>query len=136
MTKGNRGAQSYPRVIEHEIESATLATVIRADEKNEANGGASHSYVVEIGENNGAPPEVAYYIPSFQDGPVKDVGSNGITNEALIAIVIDRLQCFNESKWRCRENSLAITHLEEALHWLTSRTTKRLKRLVEGTHQV
>jgi hypothetical protein len=35
-------------------------------------------------------------------------------------------------KFRCRENSLAITKLEEALMWLEKRTADREARKVEG----
>lgn len=37
--------------------------------------------------------------------------------------------------FRNRETSLAITHLEEALHWLKHRTALRRKQGVEGTFQ-
>ena len=32
----------------------------------------------------------------------------------------------------CKENACCITHLQEVLHWLESRTSARLKRGVEG----
>lgn len=71
----------------------------------------------------------------FQNGPIADVGANGITIESLLAVVIDRLQGFQQSQFNCRENACAITKLEEAMHWLQHRTNERLKRGVEGTHQ-
>ncbi|MFB9988992.1 hypothetical protein [Bacillus benzoevorans] len=70
----------------------------------------------------------------FQEGPIKENGVNGVCNEDLIAMVICRLEHFNQSEYRCRENSMAITKLEEALLWLRKRTTGREKRGVEGTH--
>lgn len=48
-------------------------------------------------------------------------GLNGISDEALIAIVIDRLIGFNSGPYRSRDNSLAITKLEEALIWMQKR---------------
>ena len=72
----------------------------------------------------------------FQNGPLKETGHNGISDEALLAVVIDRLEGFNSGPYRCRENSLAITHLEEAMHWLNHRTASRQRRGVEGTHAV
>lgn len=71
----------------------------------------------------------------FQEGPIKEYGVNGVMNEDLIAMVICRLEHFNRSEFRCRENSMAITKLEEALLWLRKRTMGREKRGVEGTHQ-
>lgn len=72
----------------------------------------------------------------FQDGPIAEYGVNGTTNEEVIQVLVDRLnslQNMQERKYACRENALAITHLEEALHWLQARTAKRVQRGVEGT---
>lgn len=69
---------------------------------------------------------------NFQNGGLKEVGVNGITDQALIAIVLDRLRSFNDGQFRCRENSVAITKLEEALMWLEKRGNDRAKRGVEG----
>lgn len=69
----------------------------------------------------------------FQRGPVKEAGVNGATNEALLAILVHRLQYLN-GKFPCRENSLAITKLQEAQMWLNARTADRQARGVEGTN--
>ena len=61
---------------------------------------------------------------------------NGAFVETVIAAVIQRIQYYQDSKFNCRENALAITKLEEALHWLESRTREREGREVEGTHEV
>ena len=71
----------------------------------------------------------------FQDGPIKESGVNGVTQEALLAIVIDRLRSFQTGPFSCRENAVALTKLEESLIWLQRRTVARIKRGVEGTHQ-
>lgn len=75
---------------------------------------------------------------NWQDGPLgRDEdrkAPNGAFVEDVIVAAIQRIQFFNDGKYRCRENSLAITHLEEALHWLEARTKEREKRAVEGTH--
>ena len=98
---------------------------------------ANHEYIVvaapaegeEIGLDN------PYAKVNFQKGPIKENGVNGCHNEDLIAIVIDRLQCLNQGDFACRENSIAITKLEEALLWLNKRTQDRIARNVEGTSQ-
>lgn len=69
----------------------------------------------------------------FQKGPVKEHGVNGCFHEDLIAIVIDRLDSFQHGDFPCRENYHAKIKLEEALHWLNSRTNDRQKRGVDGT---
>ena len=60
---------------------------------------------------------------------------DGTTNEEVLAMLIDRMNFLN-GKFPCRENSLAITKLEEALMWLNKRTENRTARGVEGTNQV
>lgn len=72
----------------------------------------------------------------FQNGPVGDAGPNGISNESLLAIVIDRLQGFQSGEFRCRENAIALTHIEEATLWLQKRTRDRMARGVEGTNKI
>ena len=72
----------------------------------------------------------------FQEGPVLECGSNGVANEDLINMVVERLECFQKSEFACRENEIAITKLEEALLWLRKRTEARVQRGVEGTHTV
>jgi len=60
---------------------------------------------------------------------------NGAFVEGVIEAAIDRLEYYQGSKFKCRENALAITKLEEALHWCQHRTTNREAREVEGTHK-
>ena len=96
-------------------------------------GGACHAYVV-LPVKRPIPP-VSFAEVDFQNGPVAEHGVNGCHNEDLIAIVLDRLQGFQKGTHSCRENALAITRLEEALHWLHHRTADRERRGVEGTSQ-
>jgi len=58
---------------------------------------------------------------------------NGTTLEEMLKISIIRLKELN-AKFPCRENSLAITKMEEALMWLNKRTEDRTLRGVEGKH--
>ena len=63
---------------------------------------------------------------------------NGAFVEGVIAAAVDRLQFYQRAKggkYMCRENSLAITRLEEALHWLEARTRDREAREVEGENE-
>lgn len=73
---------------------------------------------------------------NFQYGPIADFGVNGINNEDIINIVIDRLQHFQRTEYKCRENALAITKLEEALLWLRCRTMRRESEGKLGTSKV
>jgi hypothetical protein len=73
---------------------------------------------------------------NFQSGAIKESGVNGVQNEDLICMVVSRLEAFQNSEFKCRENACAITKLEEALMWLRKRTIGRENRGVEGTHTV
>ena len=62
---------------------------------------------------------------SFQVGDPKVYGVNGVTNEALLAIMIHRLQGFqNNPATNCSENQEAINHMELAMEALYSRTRR------------
>jgi hypothetical protein len=98
-------------------------------------GGACHEYSITTDSIGGGGKSLGRCLISFQNGPIKEHGVNGITQEALLAIVIDRLRSFQEGPFRCRENAIALTHCEEALMWLQRRTVARIKRGVEGTNQ-
>lgn len=107
-------------------------------------GNACHLYEIrnfDTGSNPGDVWKERYGKASdhttllFQNGPIKEVGVNGVTQEALLAILIDRLRGFQSGPYSCRENAIALTHIEEALMWLQRRTVERIKRGVEGTHE-
>lgn len=96
-------------------------------------GGAYHYYT--IGDVDAEPLSEPYAIVRFQNGPVKEAGKNGIFIEDLLAICQHRLECFQAGDFACRENALALTKIQEALHWLNHRTAARQSRGVEGTNQ-
>ena len=107
-------------------------------------GGACHLYKItgyDSGTNTSDPFVELHGNPSlhshvlFQNGPIKEVGVNGVTHEALLAILIDRIRGFQSGPYSGRDNAIALTHLEEALMWLQRRTRERIKRGVEGTHE-
>lgn len=72
----------------------------------------------------------------FQEGPIAEVGVNGIMDENVLAMVLHRLRYWQNGPFACRENAIAITKIEEALLWLNKRTSDRERRGVEGTHLV
>lgn len=102
-------------------------------------GNANHLYSIEYDNVKFGPDAQSMRQVngiSFQKGPIAEAGINGISGEALLAIIIDRLQCFQNGEYKCRENAIALTHLEDAMHWLQHRTRQRLSRGVEGTSKV
>lgn len=101
-------------------------------------GNANHLYILEWitpHEVEGISKVTNSITVKFQEGPIGEMGVNGISNEALLAIVEDRLLGFQSSQFSCRENALALTHLQEAMMWLQKRTRDRMERGVEGTNK-
>jgi hypothetical protein len=98
-------------------------------------GGAHHHYTCWAREEGTVSLRLMEHTV-FQNGPIKENGVNGTSHEALLAIVADRLRSFQAGPYACRENALALTKIEEALHWMDARTKAREKRGVEGTSTV
>lgn len=85
-----------------------------------------------IEDVKGVAPIVSFTI---QSDPISEVGVNGV--QALDMLIYTK--CFFESlneAFPCRENSLTITKIEEAIHWQDARTKDRQKRQVEGQNKI
>lgn len=67
----------------------------------------------------------------FQAGQPIDT-ANGITNEAVLAVVLDRLMAFQSGPFACDDNRDALAHVDAALGCLHRRTRARQARGVEG----
>lgn len=123
-TKHNLLTTKYTKVLEeseYQYNAPHTFQVIRAQEENSEEHKGENLVLSEI---------------HFQEGPIKECGVNGVMNEDLLVMVIRRLEGFQNSEFKCRENACAITKLEEALLWLRKRTMGRENRGVEGTHKV
>lgn len=110
----------------------SITNDFKTDSNNNPAGGSSKGVGVEINWQDGplGKSEVNEQGQTLADNSTK----NGAFVEDVIEAAIARLEFFNNSKFRCRENSLAVTKLEEALHWLNSRTARRIQQGIEGTH--
>ncbi len=119
------------RTIEdHKVNPANDTLTVTVTDEPGA-GGANHEYEVSGFKVEGVP---RYLHISFQNGPINEAGVNGLTQEVLLAIVADRLRSFQKGPFSCKANACALTHIEEAQHWLQQRTIERMRRGVEGTH--
>ena len=97
-------------------------------------GGANLEYqimVTEGQEADGFPIGHAVHL-FFQKGGVKEAGVNGIVDEALLEILIDRLEGFQRGPFACDANAEALEGLNTAMRALTYRTQERIARGVEG----
>lgn len=90
-------------------------------------GGASHQYMITGPYGGNA--------LTFQNGPINEVGVNGLTHEALLAVLIDRLEGFQSGPFANDYNGAALNHLRSAAGCLHDRTRERMSRGVEGTHK-
>lgn len=124
-------------IIEHLVDKHDRGPSLRVVDEPGA-GGAHHHYV--IGDFDDLPlPETVYMNAvelHFQNGTVPDNGVNGVTQEVLLAIVIDRLRSFQAGPYACGENALALRCCESALEYLKTRTMKRRQRGVEGKQSI
>ena len=91
-------------------------------------GNANHKYKIQLTDGK------TLCEVSFQNGPVKEHGRNGIHNEDLLAIVADRLVGFQGGDFSCPENEKALGSVLDALKHLRIRTEIRKARNVEGTN--
>src|SRR6266446_8072031 len=87
-------------------------------------GGACHHYRIEYLDR-------WTWDTHFQEGWVQEVGVNGVSNEALLAIVRDRLEGFQTGPYVCDENEKALVAVIAAMSWLRRRSKDRLERGVE-----
>lgn len=88
-------------------------------------GGANHKYEVAL-------PDGTITEINFQNGPINEHGVNGLTQEALLAIVADRLQSFQAGPFASTYNAKALDHVLLAQEALLQRTRDRMARGVEG----
>ena len=96
-------------------------------------GGAHHKYsIVEIELDSETGGQLELGSIDFQNGGIAENGVNGVTNEALLAIVMHRLECFQSGRFSCDENASALANVQRALKFLERQTNERKARGVEG----
>lgn len=121
---------------DHKVQAGDPLTITVTDDPG--SGGAHHAYLVtgfDTGTNPSHEPKSKRGIHiTFQNGTIPDKGVNGLTNEVLLAIVADRLRCFQAGNFACKANAEALRHVEEAMHWHQQRTIDRMRRGVEGAY--
>lgn len=109
----------------------------KLDHEGNPTGGDVYLKVTKDGD-----AEFPALVVNWQDGP-RGQGEgkplaepNGAFVEDVLWAALQRLEFFNQSKYRDRANSLAITHIEQALQALKDRQLERSHRNVEGKHEV
>lgn len=120
------------QITDHKVNPANDLIEVHATDAP-GSGGANHAYSASWTDKDGG---LHQRVIDFQDGPIPQSGVNGLTHEVLLAIVADRLRSFQAGAFACKANACALTHIEEAQHWLQQRTLERMRRGFEGTHTV
>lgn len=110
----------------HKVNGLNEVLKIEAEDEPGA-GGANHRYSITptVGNARGV-------LIEFQKGPIQSY-PNGLSNEALLAVVLDRLEGFQTGPFACEENGVALAHVRDAMQVLHKRTQERTARGVEGT---
>lgn len=98
-------------------------------------GGACHVYEI-TGYMPAGNPFPGITRIEFQNGPINEAGVNGLTHEALLAILIDRMEGFQAGPYSSPDNQEALDAMRTAQTALQRRTKARMARGVEGTHTV
>lgn len=92
-------------------------------------GNGRHNYVIRRADTGEKLTDI-----QFQNGARKEENAvAGILDSDLLEIVRHRLQCFQQGEYKTRENACALTHIEEALMWMSKRADDRAERGVLGT---
>lgn len=119
-----------------------LQATNKVDENENPTGGDVSLHVTKSGD-----VEFPALIINWQDGP-RGTGEtaadgspvladpNGAFVEDVLWAALQRLEFFNNSKYRDRANSIAISNIEQALQALKDRQLERSHRNVEGKHEV
>ena len=109
------------------------AITIMAEEPQDE--GAPTLYRIQLRLPVKAPSDSLEIDLLFQRGAVGADGSNvnGISDESLMEVLINRLKAFQAGPWACETQAAALEHLEKALAALELRTTRRQEADVEGT---
>jgi hypothetical protein len=105
--------------------------VVRAIDKRDEDG-AHHTYQIDVRDPQKKVESVYRCMLRFQQGGLQDVGANGLTDQALLAIVIDRMRGFQSGPYSCDDNNLIIAHLQQAMEVFEQRAIERAARGVEG----
>lgn len=90
-------------------------------------GGAHHEYQI-------IQPDGETHYVSFQNGPIGEVGVNGVTERVLAEIIRHRYRSFQQGPFACVENERALAALNELIGHMDARTRDRMARSVEGTN--
>lgn len=98
----------------------TLSYVLGGSAGSDPTNPTKHDFEIRSSKDNSLLGDIHFHRGALENGNV-----NGILNESLLLILISRINSFQKSKMKCRENENALQHLYEAMFWLNQRQAKR-----------
>lgn len=112
------------------IPTNSPASVAALDERDQNAGGAYHLYGIQYG----GPADICSV--QFQHGPRGVAGSiPGVFDDDLLAVVQDRLSCFQAGPFACEENAAALEGVKAARDALSLRVARRIAKGVLGVNE-
>lgn len=108
-------------------------SIVLAKKDNEFNSSGEYM-ILKNSDNSDVVEDLLLTSIKFQKGPVNEVGLNGCFIPDVLQVVINELEQFQRSDYRCPENTLAIKHLYQAVDFLRKRTEDRRNRGVLGKY--
>jgi hypothetical protein len=98
--------------------------------------GVTERILIEVTDvHDEVPYRYRFYYDGLETGLLefKRGDGPGVLSVAVLAAVIDQLKAYGKGPLASRENSLAITNLEQGMMWLRARADDRARRNVLGT---
>jgi hypothetical protein len=94
--------------------------------------GVNHQYRIERDDGSQVGfinfnREIAEDFDENGIGDTNGYDANGISDEVLLAVLIDRLQSFQNGEFACKEYGLALKKVEDALDILNKRSQKKIE---------
>jgi len=131
-TPANRGLRL---ITQHRTDLCNERICIRADDDTITPGGAPSVYYLSVEVPEGRKilgfQQDATTKLTFHQGDPKN-GTTGLTHEALLAVLTDRLEAFQDGPFPSEWNDIALFHLRRARAALNERAQGRRERGVEG----
>lgn len=112
------------------IHTTDHTIVLAVDDPDPAAGGACHAYEVRC-RATGRHLELI----RFQHGPIGEHGVNGLQHIDLLAIIRDRLDCFQRGSFASPINEVTAGAIGAAMASEDTRTRRRALAGVEGKSQ-
>jgi hypothetical protein len=115
----------------HDGQGLTEECGVYATDQPHPINGAHHSYALMRKDNGKAVGHI-----DFQRGPRHEADStDGTLDGAVLAVLIDRYECFQRGPFSCLENDTVLGHLREAQQAIIARAKDRAARGVLGRNE-